>query len=59
MKRYSLAHKRLVFKILNDFKGDVMKTSFYTEVPERTLRDWIYAARAAEILRKAAAQRQK
>jgi len=58
-RRYSPDHKRLVLKIFNDFKGNVRNTVRYTGVPERTLRDWVDDARAAEARRRAAVQRQK
>jgi hypothetical protein len=54
--RYSLAHKKLVLRLyLEIFKRDVMRTSRYTGIPERTLRDWVYAARRAAASRKSAA----
>ncbi len=55
--RYSPAHKNLILRIFAEvFKGDVAKTARYSNVPERTLRDWIYAARrAAAASRKSAA----
>jgi hypothetical protein len=54
--RYSPAHKELVLRLFKDaFKKDVMETVRYTRVPERTLRDWLYAARRAEASRRAAA----
>ncbi len=57
MTRYSPAHKNLILRIFADvFKGDVAKTARYAHVPERTLRDWLYAAqRAAAASRKSAA----
>ncbi len=56
MTRYAPTHKKLVLRLYKEaFKGDVMATSRYTEVPERTLRDWIYAARRAAASRKPAA----
>jgi len=54
--RYSLQHKKLVIRLFKEvFKQDVMATSRYTGIPERTLRDWIYAARRAAASRKSAA----
>ena len=46
--RYSYAHKNLVLRIFAEvFKGDVAKTARYAQIPERTLRDWIYTAQHA------------
>ncbi|MBI1278052.1 MAG: hypothetical protein GC179_07990 [Anaerolineaceae bacterium] len=54
--RYNPSHKKLVLRLYKEaFKGDVVATSRYTEVPERTLRDWIYAAHRAAASRKSAA----
>jgi transposase-like protein len=39
-RRYSTAHKQLVLKLLQSFKGDITATSRYTGVPQRTLREW-------------------
>ena len=56
MNRYSPAHKQLVLRLFKEvFKRDVMATSRYTGIPERTLRDWLYAARRAAASRKPAA----
>ena len=56
MTRYSPAHKKLVLRLFKEaFNQDVMATVRYTEVPERTLRDWVYAARRAAASRKSAA----
>ena len=56
MNRYSPAHKKLVLRLFKEvFKQDVMATSRYTNIPERTLRDWLYAARRAAASRKSAA----
>ena len=55
MTRYSPAHKKLVLLFKEVFKQDVMATSCYTGIPERTLRDWLYAARRAAASRKSAA----
>ena len=56
MTRYSPAHKKLVLRLFKEvLKQDVMATSRYTGIPERTLRDWIYAARRAAPSRKPAA----
>ena len=56
MTRYSPAHKKLVLRLFKEvFKQDVMATSRYTGIPERTLRDWIYAARHAAASRRSAA----
>jgi len=55
MTKYSPAHKKLVLRLFAEvFKADVMATSRYTGVPERTLRDWLYAARRAAASRKTA-----
>jgi hypothetical protein len=40
-KRYAPDHKTLALKILKDFKWDVNKASRYTNIPERTLREWL------------------
>ena len=54
--RYSPQHKKLVLRLFKEvFKQDVMATSRYTGIPERTLRDWVYAARRAAASRKSAA----
>ena len=54
--RYSSAHKKLVLRLFKEvFKQDVMATSRYTGIPERTLRDWVYAARRVAASRKSAA----
>lgn len=54
--RYNPSHKKLVLRLYKEaFKGDVMATCRYAEVPERTLRDWIYAAHRAAASRKSAA----
>ena len=54
--RYAPAHKKLVLRLLKDvFKHDVVAAARYTGVPERTLRDWVYAARRAAASRKSAA----
>lgn len=54
--RYALAHKKLILRLYKEaFKGDVAATARYTGVPERTLRDWLYAARRAAASRKSAA----
>ena len=59
MTRYSPAHKKLVLRLFKEvFKQDVMATSRYTGIPERTLRDWLYAARRAAASRKIAAAAQ-
>ena len=56
MTKYTPAHKNLILRIFADvFKGDVAKTARYAHVPERTLRDWLYAARRAAASRKFAA----
>lgn len=56
MNRYSPAHKKLVLRLFKEvFKQDVTATSRYTGVPERTLRDWLYAERRAAASRKSAA----
>lgn len=56
MKRYTPAHKKLVLRLYHEvFRKNVHATCRYTEVPERTLRDWIYAARRAAATRKPAA----
>ncbi len=56
MTRYSPAHKQLVIRLFKEvFKQDVMATCRYTNIPERTLRDWLYAARRAAASRKSAA----
>ncbi len=56
MTRYSPSHKKLGCRLYKEaFKQDVTATSRYTEVPERTLRDWVYAARRAATSRKSAA----
>ena len=56
MNRYSPAHKKLVLRLFKEvFKQDVMATCRYTAIPERTLRDWLYAARRAAASRKVAA----
>jgi hypothetical protein len=53
--RYTPAHKELVLRLFKDaFNRDVMATVRYTHVPERTLRDWLYAVRRAETSRKSA-----
>jgi transposase-like protein len=39
-KRYARDHKILALKIMQDFKWDVVKASRYTNIPERTLRQW-------------------
>ena len=56
MTRYSPAHKKLVIRLFKEvFKQDVTATSRYTGIPERTLCDWLYAARRAAASRKSAA----
>ncbi|MBI1279154.1 MAG: hypothetical protein GC179_13595 [Anaerolineaceae bacterium] len=56
MTRYSPAHKKLVLRLFKEvFKQDVVATSRYTGIPERTLRDWVYAARRAAASPKPAA----
>lgn len=56
MTRYSPAHKKLVLRLFKEvFKQDVTATSRYTGIPQRTLRDWLYAARRAAASRKSAA----
>ncbi len=56
MTRYSSAHKQLVLRLFKEvFKRDVMATCRYTGIPERTLRDWLYAARRAAASRKSVA----
>ena len=56
MSKYSRTHKNLVLRIYAEvFKGDVTKTARYAQIPQRTLRDWIYAAqRSAAVSRTAA-----
>jgi hypothetical protein len=54
--RYSPAHKKLILRLFKEiFKQDVMATCRYTGIPERTLRDWVLAARRAAASRKSAA----
>lgn len=54
-KRYSPAHKKLVLRLFKEvFKQDIMATVRYTTIPERTLRDWVYAQRRAAASRKSA-----
>lgn len=49
-KRYTIAHKNLVLKLLTHaFKRDVGATARFCEVPERTLRDWIYSATVTKV----------
>jgi hypothetical protein len=49
-KRYSIAHKKLVLKLLTHaFKRDVVATARFCNVPERTLRDWIYNAKVTKV----------
>lgn len=49
-KRYTIAHKKLILKLLTHaFKRDVMATARFCEVPERTLRDWIYSAKVTRM----------
>jgi hypothetical protein len=56
MTRYAPSHKKLVLRLFKEvFKQDVTATCRYTEIPERTLRDWVYAARRAAASRKSAA----
>lgn len=56
MTRYSPQHKKLVLRLFKEaFHQDVMATCRYTGIPERTLRDWVYAARRAAASRKPAA----
>ncbi len=53
--RYSPAHKNLVLRLFKEvFKQDVIATCRYTQIPERTLRDWVRTARRAAASRKAA-----
>ena len=55
MTRYSPAHKKLVLRLFKEvFNQDVGATCRYTGIPERTLRDWVYAARRATAPRNAA-----
>lgn len=43
-RRYSPGHKQLVLTIFAVFFDvDVIATSKFTGVPERTIRDWFYA----------------
>jgi hypothetical protein len=44
-RRYSPEHKLLVLRLLSAFSGDIVATSRFTGVPERTLRDWYADAR--------------
>ncbi|MCA0456673.1 MAG: hypothetical protein LCI00_22060 [Chloroflexi bacterium] len=54
--RYSPAHKKLILRLVKEaFRGDIAATARYAEVPERTLRDWMFAARRAAASRKPAA----
>ena len=39
-KRYAHDHKILALKVLQDFRWDVRKAAQYTNIPERTLREW-------------------
>lgn len=39
-RRYAPDHKRLVMKIMVDFRLDLEKTANYTGIPVRTLNDW-------------------
>jgi phosphoenolpyruvate carboxylase len=39
-RRYAPDHKRLVMKIMVDFRLDLEKTAHYTGIPVRTLNDW-------------------
>jgi hypothetical protein len=49
-KRYTIAHKNLVLKLLTRvFKRDVVATARFCEVPERTLRDWMYSATVTKV----------
>ena len=56
-RRYAPDHKNLVLKILSNFKGDVVVTSRYTGIPERTLREWRAEQRAAASRQRAAVQK--
>ncbi|MEO8607626.1 MAG: hypothetical protein ABI690_07080 [Chloroflexota bacterium] len=58
-RRYSPDHKSLVLKILKNFKDDVLTTSRYTGVPERTLREWRREQREMAALRRRAAVQQR
>ena len=57
MTKYSRTHKNLVLRIYAEiFKGDVAKTARYAQIPQRTLRDWIYAARRSAAVSRTAAK---
>jgi hypothetical protein len=58
-RRYALDHKNLILKLLANFKGDVVATSRYTGVPERTLREWRNEQQAAAMRQRAAVQKAK
>jgi hypothetical protein len=46
-KRYAPEHRALVLRMLDVFKGDILTTARFCQIPERTLRDW-HAQRAAQ-----------
>jgi hypothetical protein len=58
-RRYAPDHKKLVLKILDNFKGNVITTSRYTGIPERTLREWRMEQRLARIRQRAAMKKTK
>ncbi|HUN09659.1 MAG TPA: hypothetical protein PLQ56_23845 [Aggregatilineales bacterium] len=58
-RRYAPDHKRLVLKIMSDFRYDLDKTARYTGIPVRTLNDWRKEVqRALAAARQAAARNQ-
>jgi hypothetical protein len=58
-RRYAPDHKNLVLKLLANFKGDIVVTSRYTGVPQRTIREWRIEQRMAAMRQRVAMQKAK
>ncbi len=54
-KRYTPDHKTLALKVLKDLKWNISAAARYTNIPERTLREWHREWRAVAARSRAAA----